>query len=208
MKPHRGLDEAAIVRVLWALTAFVVFGIGVGCVWWPSSSAIAQIDAHSREMYDEANSDDEVVRHAAELRALRTHLVEDVRSLSGQTSNGAATAAALRLLSEESKHFRVDVRSVIPQVAPQTTASPGTGDAEALLGTDLSLGLRGHFRNVVAMLTDLPRHDVLLRVSDISLSSSDRARANSPDLDVTVRATLYRLKDRSVLGVTHATGAL
>lgn len=186
------MSERAATRVLWWLSAFVIFGLGVGCIWWPASRHIAQIQAHSREMYDEANQYDADVRQATKLRNIRARVEADVRRLTGQTSDGAAMASALQLLSDESKRFDVELRSVAPEVAPIPVATSRATDV--LVPTSVTLGFRGKFRNVVALLADVPRHEVLLAINDVSLQTSDTAHFGSPTLGVIVHATLYRVR--------------
>jgi Tfp pilus assembly protein PilO len=188
-----------MARLLWVLTCFVVVGIGVGGVWYPASQRIASLNASARELYEEANSDELEVQRSRELRRVRARIVADVRHLSGQTSGAAATAAALHLLSDESKHFNVELRSVVPQVSSATPAP--------LISNDLTLGLRGRFRNIVAMLVDLPRHDVLIGVRDVAFVSTQTLHGGTPMLDVTVHATLYRVRDQKTVEDDRAASA-
>jgi Tfp pilus assembly protein PilO len=185
------MSESTMARILWALTFVVVAGIGVGCVWYPASQRIEALNAASHELYDEANSDELEVRRSQELRQVRERIVADVRKLSGQRSNATAMAAALHLLSDESKRFNVELRSVVPQPASATPAP--------LIPSELTLGLRGRFRNIVAMLVDLPRHDVLIGVRDVAFASTSTLHAGVPVLDVTIHATLYRVRDQKTV---------
>src|SRR5215469_14425180 len=179
-------DRGASARIIWLAALFVVFGIGVGLIWVPASQSIDQVRGHARELYEEANQNDAIVRRANDLRAAQQRIHKDVVALGGERSAGAITAATLRLFSEEAKHLQVDVRSVAP--TPQTTPS-GHDD---LNGTDVAIGVRGPFRNVVDFIADLPRHDVLVEIHNAQISSSDTTQ-QSPVLEVTLNATIYRL---------------
>jgi hypothetical protein len=186
------MSEEVTARVAWWLAGCVLFGVGVGGVWWPASQRIAEIRAHSRDMYDEANRNQAEVRQADDLRRVQVRVAADVARLSGQSSVGAAMASALRLLGDESKRFNVELRSIAPEETSGTTDGAKANDA--LLGTDVTLGLRGSFRNMVVMLADLPRHDVLLAVHDVALQGTDKIHAGVPTLTATVHATLYRVR--------------
>lgn len=177
------------VRVVWLLAASVLFGGGGGLVWWPASQQIAQLNAHAKESYDEANDLAAKVERAQALRAAQQRVRSDLRELSA----GAATGQErlLRVLDDEARARGVSVRELAPVQAPanpQPTASPLAG----LTGTDVTLTLRGPFRSIAAFLADVPRHDVLIDVRDAALQTTgsiDRA----PILFATVHATIYRL---------------
>jgi hypothetical protein len=188
------IDSIALARLTWACTAFVILGLGVGVVWWPSSQAISQVRRHAGEMYEEANHNDAIVRLAADLRAAQARVRADVNALGGTRSPGQVTAAALRLLEDEAKQRGVEIRSIVPSAAPIT--------AGALVGTDVAIGARGPFRNIISFLADLPRHNVLMELRDAELISSDPTQ-KLPSLDATVHATIYRLTSVNTAEDTH-----
>lgn len=181
----RGLTMASAVRVVWMVSAALFVGGGVGIVWWPSSQTIASMQSQARTLYDQANANDVEVRHAAELRALAKRMADDVRALSGEDSQSATTAAALALLSHESRAFTVDVRSFVPATA--ATPAPGT----SLVGTPVEIDVRGGFRNLLALVSDLPRHNVLIDVNDVSLDDNGN-RSATPVLSAKIHATIFR----------------
>jgi hypothetical protein len=189
------MNLQVLTRVTWLLVAFVTAGIGIGGVWWPASQELSSRHAHALELYNEANAVDAALRRAAELRAAQSRISSDLAALSGARSPGAVTAALLRLLHEESKTQRVDIR----EVSPDSNAHMSSGTAhstapspQALIPSDLSISVRGPFRSVVALITDLPRHDVLIDVHDVQLSTTQTGRV-PPLLDVTLHSTVYRL---------------
>jgi len=172
----RGLTMASAVRVVWMVSAALFVGGGVGIVWWPSSQTIASMQSQARTLYDQANANDVEVRHAAELRALAKRMADDVRALSGEDSQSATTAAALALLSHESRAFTVDVRSFVPATA--ATPAPGT----SLVGTPVEIDVRGGFRNLLALVSDL---------NDVSLDDNGN-RSATPVLSAKIHATIFR----------------
>lgn len=187
-------------RALWTLTAFVLFAVGLGRVWWPASQRIAQVRSDALELYEEANSFDATTRRAADLRATQARVEADLRLLGGIRSQAAVTAALLTLLHDRADRNGVEVRDVSPaRESPKTSGSM----KHLLSGADLAIGLRGPFRNVVAFIADLPRHDVLIDVHDIRVASSPAGR-RVPILDVTVHATAYRVTSLPTTGANYA----
>ena len=208
MKFAEPMSIASGVRIVWILTASVFFGVGLGIVWWPASQTIATIKAQAKSLYDEANKNEATVQHAAQLRAVAKRVADDVHRLSGQGSPSALTAATLVLLNRESRAHGIDVRSIAP--APGSSASPPPNAAQAddvLAGTAIEIDVRGRFRDLLAFISDLPRHNVLIDVSDINLA--DRGdRSNKPVLGATIHATVFRYQSVAERDTQHASGAL
>jgi Tfp pilus assembly protein PilO len=201
MKPIGRPAMSSIVRIVWLLTAATFVGAGVGMVWWPSSQAIATIQSQAKALYDEANENEAEIRHAAELHALSKRVTDDVRALSGRGSEIAAMAATLALLSREARSFKIDVRSIVPT----TTAVPVA--STPLAGASIEIDARGHFRELLAFVSDLPRHDVLIDVSDVSLDD-DGNRALSPVLSAKIHATVFRYRSTAREEMENGSGAL
>ncbi len=207
MKLTEPMTMASGVRILWILTAAVFFGFGVGVVWWPTSQTIATIKTQAKNLYDEANQNEADIARAAQLRTVQKRVSDDVRKLSGQGSQSAVTAATLALLNRESRTHSIDVRSIVPTSG--TTASPSPAAARradsALVGTAIEIDVRGRFRDLLAFVSDLPRHDVLIDVSDINLV--DRGdRSSKPVLGATVHATIFRYLYQEGREAQHASG--
>ena len=188
------LDNAAIARILWLCTAFIVFGVGFGLIWWPASQSINQVRSHAKDLYEEANQNDAVVRRATDLHAAQKRIHEDLVALGGPRSAGAVTAATLRLFNDEAKRLNVDVRSLAPATA---TSKPAVASLRTLNGNDITIGVRGPFRNVVNLIADLPRHDVLVEIHSAQITSSDTTQ-KTPTLDVTLDATIYQVNQREM----------
>jgi Tfp pilus assembly protein PilO len=183
------------VRITWMLTALVFFGSGIGLVWWPTSQTIDAVKAQARSLYDEANQNESDVQRATQLRAIAKRVSDDVRKLSGQGSQSAVTAATLALLYRESRTHGIDVRSIAPAPMVSPAAAPGPAAVQpadnVLAGSPIEIDVRGRFRDILAFISDLPRHNVLIDVSDINLT--DRGdRSTKPVLGATIRATIYR----------------
>jgi Tfp pilus assembly protein PilO len=207
MKVAEPMSVASTVRIVWIVTAAIFFGLGLGVVWWPTSQTIATIKAQAKSLYDEANQNESDVRRAAQLRAIAKRVSDDVRKLSGQASQSAVTAATLELLNRESRAHGIDVRAILP--APAASASPAAPQQpteSTLAGTSFEIDTRGHFRDLLAFVSDLPRHNVLIDIDDIDLV--DRGdRSLKPVLGATIHATVFRYQG-AVEGETHAAGNL
>ncbi len=193
------VDLRRWVRMTWLLITFIVLGIGVGCIWWPQSRVISEQHSRALELYDEANSIDAATRRASQLRAAQLRITSDLSELGGIRSPGAITVAVLQLLHEESKRQGVEIREVAPDTSVHGTPSRvADGDfakrkSDAFAPSDVSISVRGPFRNIVSLVADLPRHDVLIDVRDIQLSSTESVH-KPPFLDVTLHTTIYRLE--------------
>ncbi len=185
---------ASGVRITWMLTGGMFLGIGLGVVWWPASQTIVAVKEQAKNLYDEANQNEVVIQHATQLRAVAKRVSNDVRRLSGQGSQSAVTAATLTLLDRESRAHPVDIRSIVPAPVASASAAPTARPADSVLvGTAIEIDLRGGFRDILAFISDLPRHTVLIDVSDINLA--DRGdRSTKPVLDATIHATVFRFK--------------
>jgi len=177
-------------RILWLAAAAVLFGLGVGVVWWPSAQDIAQMQAQAKNLYDGANANERVLRQAARMRAARARVAADVRALAGSETPNAATVRAIRLLDRRAKAFGLEIRAVVPALPP-SPAPAASAQAGSLLGFPVEIDLRGTFRAVLAFTADIPRHDVLVEVRNLDLAAAgDRAR--KPVLDARLAVTVYR----------------
>lgn len=202
MKFSEPLTINSGVRIVWMLTATMFFGVGIGLIWWPSSQTIRAIRAQAKTLYDEGNQNESEIRRAAELRAVAKRVADDVRKLSRQESPSAVTAATLALLNRESRAHGVDVQSI----APAPASSPHSSD-NALVGTAIEIDVRGQFRDVLAFISDLPRHNVLIDLSDASLVDSG-VRSAKPVLDAKIHASIYRYLGIAERDKTNASGSL
>lgn len=175
-------------KLAWCAAVLLAIS-GYGLVIAPGELRVRAAELHAKTLYDEANVDDAKIRRAAELRAIQRRIEGDVRTLSGQRSDGAITATALHMLSDEGRRFHVDLLSVVPD---PPVSVPGAV-AETLPSVPWTIGVRGQFRDIVAFLSDVPRHDALVDVRDLELTARPRSESRSPALDVTIHALVYRV---------------
>jgi Tfp pilus assembly protein PilO len=188
-------------------TTAMFLGIGVGVVWWPASQTIAAIKEQAELQYEQANQNEAVVQHAAQLHAVTKRVADDVRQLSGG-SQSAVTAATLTLLNRESHAHAIDIRSIVPAPVAPASAPPAARPADsALIGTAIEIDARGGFRDILAFISDLPRHNVLIDVSDINIIERGD-HSTKPVLGATIHATVFRYKGVKEGEIQHASGAL
>ena len=89
--------------------------------------------------------------------------------------------ATLRLLQTEASAHHAVVSGVTPV---ETNAPSDSGRQE------VTISLRGRYRDVLGIVADLSRHDPLIEVTDVELdASSDRALP--VQVDATVHAIVY-----------------
>ena len=195
------ITMSSAVRIVWMLTAGLFLGGGVGIVWWPTSQTIAAIQSQAKALYDDANGNEAAVRHAAELHALAKRMAADVRALASQSSPSAVMATTLSLLDREAREFKVDVRSIVPT----RTATPAP--ASLLNGAPIEIDVRGRFSDLLAFVSDLPRHNVLIDVSDMSLDEGGK-NALAPVLNAKIHATVFRYRGVAREEIDDASGTL
>lgn len=190
------LSAEAQARAIWAVTAALLFGLGVGRIWWPAMSEIALRQTHARDLYEQANALDAQTRRATELRAAQSRVEEDVRKIGGNRSEADVTASFLRSIHDEAKQTGVEVRELVSEsaAAPNSalrSASSSTGAPYALSAYGLTIGLRGSYRHLITLLSELPRQSVLIEIRDVHFGSN-ASLAAPPVLDITLHASIYR----------------
>jgi Tfp pilus assembly protein PilO len=183
-------------RVVWLMAALVL-AAGYALVYEPSERNAAAQSRYAEQLYREARANEAELQRAAEIREAQVRVRADLDRIAGSASTSAVTVLALHLLNEESRRFRIDVRTI----EPEHVAVKANGRLER---TPVVLGLRGYFRNIVALLSDLSRHDVLIGVDGIDLAAGEGAPGASPLLDGTVHLSIYRLRAEPALEDQHA----
>jgi Tfp pilus assembly protein PilO len=194
------------VRSLWMLTAFNLLGIGMGVICWPASQRIDALHARARELYAEADANEREARLTSGLRRSEARAYGDVIRLAGQSSAGASMAAVLLLLNREASRFSVEIRSITPPVGGSQTPG-GPSKPDPLAEFDVELSVHGSFKDIVAFLSDVSRHEVLVAPRSASLSLDGPASLR-PMLNASVATTIYFLKDLTKAETRHATSSV
>ncbi len=146
----------------------------------PAERSLQTIRAREHELYDLSIRNERLLRGADGLSAARDRVARDVARLAGERGAGSATLRTLELLQHESSHVHVAIGGLAPQL-PDAAAQ--TAGAE-----DVTITMRGTYRDVLAAIADISRHEVLLEVSDATLAS---AADVAGQIDATLHATLY-----------------
>ena len=85
----------------------------------------------------------------------------------------------------------------MPPQADESAAQSRDGEE------DVAVSLRGRYRDVMAAIAAVPRHDALLEVRSVALARVDM-RALFPSVDANVRVALYSTVKDLVREETHA----
>lgn len=145
----------------------------------PAERKLQEIGAQAHDLYDLAIRNEHLLRGAAGLSAARDRVAVDVARLAGQRGAGSATLRTLQMLQREGSRAHVTIGGLAPD-APDSTAQNGS--------EDVTIAMRGTYRNVLSAIADVSRHDVLLEVSGATLAT---AEAGADEIDATLHATLY-----------------
>ena len=204
MSASNRISVESLARLSWLASAALLLGVGIGLIWWPSARRIDELQEHARVMYERANRNQAIVERSVALRRIRLRVERDVRRLSGRSSLAAATAATIALVNGEARRFNVSIR----QIAPDQVSTAESDLKEQLAPYALEIGLRGRFSDMLALVSDLPRHEVLIGVAQVDLTSLARPSSDRPELDATLHATIYRVRPTYSAEVSDATGTL
>jgi len=197
------MSASAWNRALWLTTALIVV-VGWSAIIAPRERTIHAEGEHAQELYETANANESKVRRAAQLHVIQARVEGDLAQLAGQANISSLTATTLRLLNDEAKRYHVEVHSVLPDSSPQAAPAPSVKDASPIVESALSIGVRGRFRNVVNLVSDLPRHDVLVDVEGVDLSAQPQdGIPGGPLLDITLRVSIDRVRSLAATEDNH-----
>lgn len=174
------------VRALWLLAISLLFAGGY-FIEARYERAIAASHERTEALYRRMVSNQRIVRESAAVSRMRDRARHDLEQVSHDASLSATTAAVVLMLGGSAARYGIAVTGVEP--------GPPANEHAWLSSSPLTIKLHGRFRNTLQFIADLPRHRTLISVSEtqIALADEDVAHA-APQLDATVRATLYRLR--------------
>ncbi len=186
------------VRILWVLAA-AVFLFAAYRLETHYERAIAASKTTIETLYRDTTKNQNIVAHAAVLRAAQTSAERELRDVSREHSLAAVTASLLLTLHQSARRCHVQVLAI----------QPGTTIAEdRLIATALSLRMHGSFADLITFLQDISRHADIISVSrtDLALSTQNGGEGD-PKLDATIHATFYRLQRETAIGRTTVAAA-
>jgi uncharacterized membrane protein len=161
------------VRIAWAAVAALAV-ISYVTIVAPAERAIRAIAFQAYGVNELANRNERIIASAGALQAARQRVERDVAALKAENTPAKASLGVLRLLQKEA-----DARAV-------TVTGMSPGDS----ARDISIGLRGRYRNVLAVVDDISRRDVLLDVTGTSIASATGSDGESL-VNATLQATVY-----------------
>ncbi len=186
------------VRAVWILAALVLL-CGSAIVRSRYENAIAVSYGRSEALSRRIDVNRGILDRSGNLHVLENRAQRDLAKLSLTGSAASSTANLIALLEKSSRSFRTQVVQIQPEFAEANE------DAGALESMPVTIRLDGRFRNILAFIADLSRHDTLISVTDTELAlSSEHLENGPPRLDATVHAVLYRLRAQKGLGVRIA----
>jgi Tfp pilus assembly protein PilO len=90
---------------------------------------------------------------------------------------------------------------------PAQSATSPSDESRVLAGVPIEIDARGQFRDLLAFVSDIPRHDVLIALSDVTLDDSDD-RSLKPQLNAKIHATVFRYHGVAEEETPHASRPL
>lgn len=182
MRPFGGTND---VRIGWILAIVLAVGGYAGIVA-PAQRGVRAITVRARDLYELADHNERLLTNAAGLSAARRRVARDVAELSLESTSVTTAIATVRLLRSEERREGIVVSALSPNERTDT-ATPETGEDGS---EDVTIAMRGPYRNVLGAIADLSKNAVLLEVRDAALVQAAND-ATARDVDATVRATLY-----------------
>lgn len=195
-----------VEQLLWLLAACILVA-GYYFVTQRYERKIADsIDAV--QIYNEKTlANRKLVTQSTRVKQLREQIRVNVRGVLLDRKQSEATAVLLRDVDDLSGRFGARVISITP-LSPKNVAAaafaPTTGRVlpGVLEDTAIDITLRGHFSDLLAFVSALPRRHVLLSVGDVqfTLSGSQNSESNKPLLEAKMRVLIYHPTRPELLG--------
>jgi hypothetical protein len=171
------VNAAAQARWAWACVAALVLG-GYAVVVAPAQRELGASLARTKDMYDVAYRNADLLKRSAGLQEARDRVARDIAHLSGARTAARATLNLLQLLDHESAASHVTVAGLAPETSGESVSSAGS--------LDVTIEIRGTYRAVLFVIRDASRHDVLLEISEATLFAT-----GDGTVDSTLRGTLF-----------------
>ncbi len=173
---------AAQLRIAWLVVALVAV-LGFASIVLPAQRRIASIQSHAADLADLAARNEALLARLDSLEQTRTRVRRDLDRLTGKIGAGRTTVAVLHVLEDEAGRNHLTISAIAPAGEGPPASRPGREE-------DVAVSLRGRYRDVMAAIADVPRHDALVEVESVALTRVD-TRALFPSVDATVRVALF-----------------
>jgi Tfp pilus assembly protein PilO len=176
------MPAASQLRAAWLVVTLVAL-LGFASVVAPAQQRIAAIESHGEELADLATRNEALLSRIGSLEQTRKRVRIDLQRLAGKSGGGRVAVAALQVLEDEAARNHLTISSIAPASEQISTGAPRREE-------DVSVSLRGRYRDLMAAIADVPHHDVLVEVQSVTLQSV-ATRQVFPSVDATIRAALY-----------------
>lgn len=186
---------AAQVRTGWLSLALAAL-LGFAAVVAPAERRLAAIQSHAAQLGDLASQNEAAAARIGSLEATRARVRSDVRRLAGTGNSGKIAVVLLKVLQGEASRNHLTISSIAP-------ASDAASARPASQEEGVAISLQGRYRDAMAAIADLPRHDVLVEVRGVSLVRV-ASQQPFPYVDATIQAALYRGIQELTKEETHA----
>jgi Tfp pilus assembly protein PilO len=186
---HRHRD----VRFGW-LVAGTLAVLGYVAVIAPSERRLNAIEFQAHELYQLANRNEAMYAARGSLEEARSRVERDMSLLGVKNTSSKVMFATLRLVQWESVAHHAAVTGITP-----IDATPPNDDGRQ----DVIVAIRGRYRDIVALVADLSRHDLLIDVHDLELTSTSIPIFGA-DVDATIHATVYHSNQGLMREENHA----
>jgi Tfp pilus assembly protein PilO len=186
---------AGQVRIAWLLVALAA-ALGFASIVLPAQRRVAAIEERAAGLADLAARNEALLARLDSLEQTRTRVRRDLERLSGKMGTGRTTVAVLHVLEDEAGRNHLTITGIAP--AGEEPSAPRLQREE-----DVAVSLRGRYRDVMAAIADVSRHDALVEVQSVALTRVD-TRQLFPSVDATVRVALYPDVKALVKEETHA----
>jgi Tfp pilus assembly protein PilO len=186
---------AAQVRVAWLVVALASV-LGFAAIVLPAQRRIAAIEERAAGLADLAARNEALLARLDSLEQTRARVRRDLERLSGKIGSGRTTVAVVHVLEDEAGRSHLTITGIAP--AGDEPSAPHAQREE-----DVAVSLRGRYRDVMAAIADVSRHDALVEVQSVALTRVD-TRQLFPSVDATVRVALYPDVKDLVKEETHA----
>jgi Tfp pilus assembly protein PilO len=176
-------DRYADIRLGWYAVALLLLGAYAAIVA-PAERRLNDVASHSRNLYELTQRNERYIRNLASLQSARQRVERDIARVGRGPKVAAPAVAVIATLEREGRDNHVAISGITSEQAPSAGRN-ATGESVRIV-------LEGRYRDVLAVVADLPRHDALIELRSLSLAKADGIASLLPPVDASVLAVIYR----------------
>lgn len=184
----RNGDDA---RLLWIVAAIVLLA-GLYTVERHYQTRIGAAESSTEALYRKTAANERTVAEQTALRHVESIAERDLQHVARDLPLSMSTAEFLEMLDALAEQHGATIQGVQPLQAQVGQAEIADHELD---GSPLTLHVRGRFENLLAFVSRLSHHHVLVGVDRVQMAHVPNGTSGmQPDLDATIDATLYRLQ--------------